>query len=63
MAKLERISIEKPLGLNGKRGIRIDWDNDRHQEIEIEGDTPKDLIETLQRCVYLLRSEIHHKEI
>lgn len=60
MTKLERIWIEKDLD---NEAIRIDWDNDRHQRIEIKGNEPKDLIKALDFAVRLLKSEMIDKEI
>ena len=64
MAKLERIWVERDLADIGENeAIRIDWDNDRHQRIEIKGDEPKDLIKALDFAVRLLRYEIRNNEI
>lgn len=60
MAKLEKIWIEQNAD---SKAIRIDWDNDRHQRIEIEGDQPKDLIKAMAFAVRLLKSEFRDKEI
>lgn len=64
MTKLERIWIESGLGsTGGNEAIRIDWDNDRHQRIEIKGDKPEDLIKALDFAVRFLKSEMMDKEI
>ena len=64
MTKLERIWIERDLASTGENeAIRIDWNNDRHQRIEIKGNEPKDLIKALDFAVRLLKSEMIDKEI
>jgi hypothetical protein len=64
MVKLDRIWIERGLSGSGENeAIRIDWDNDRHQRIEIKGNEPKDLIKALDFAVRLLKSETIDKEI
>jgi len=64
MAKLKRIWIERDLADIGcKEAIHIAWDNDRHQRIELEGDTPKDMIKALDFAVRLLKSEFKGNEI
>ena len=58
MANLDRLYIER-----GSNAIRIDWDNDRHQRIEIKGTEPHDLIKALDFAVRLLKSELNNKDI
>lgn len=64
MAKLDRIWIERDAaGIESNEAMRIDWDNDRHQRIEIKGDEPKDIIKALDFAVRLLKSEMANEEI
>ncbi|WP_257282027.1 MULTISPECIES: hypothetical protein [unclassified Endozoicomonas] len=59
MTKLEKIWIEE----NESNAIRIDWNNDRHQRIEIRGDKPEDIIKAMDFAVRLLKSELRDREI
>ena len=64
MARLKKIGIERTdLIDREKMAFRIDWDNDRHQEIEIHGSKPSDVISALERMARILRSEQFNKEI
>lgn len=46
MVKLKEIWIEQ--GNGRERAIRLDWDNDQHQRIEIEDDSPKAVAHALK---------------
>ena len=61
MAKLEEIWVENHA--NSNPAIRIDWDNDRHQRIEIRGRNPLHVIESLELAVLELKSELHNEKI
>lgn len=61
MAKLEEIWIENHA--NSNPAIRIDWDNDRHQRIEIRGRNPLHVIEALKLAELELKAELHNEEI
>ena len=61
MVKLREIWIED-FDL-GSKAIRVDWSNDRHQLIEIEGDTPEDILRTFEVSAELIRSEINNGNI
>lgn len=66
MAQLKDIWIERDLADvddDSPKALRIDWDNDRHQRIEIKGDEPVDLIKALDFAVRLLKSEMIDKKI
>lgn len=56
MAILSDIWIESYEG--EKPAVRLDWSNDRHQRIEIEGDSPKEVARSIQKLAILLNSEI-----
>ena len=43
--------------------IRIVWDNDRHQAVEISGNRPADLLHALERAHSLIVSEMKQGEI
>jgi hypothetical protein len=43
--------------------IRIDWNNDRHQSIDIKSRNPEDVLTAFQEAVRLLSMEIYNKEI
>ena len=59
MTKLDRIWIERDLAETGQNeAIRIDWDNDRHHRIEIEGDKPADLIKAMDLAVRMMNSDL-----
>jgi len=55
LAKLKEIWIENESGL--KKYIRIDWDNDRHQRVEIKGDSPESVAMALKEAGSLINSE------
>ncbi len=61
MAKLEKIWVETHA--NSNPAIRMDWDNDRHQRIEIKGRNPLQVIEALKLAELELKSELHNEEI
>ena len=61
MATLNDIWIEKHEGKNP--AIRLDWSNDRHQRIEIEGDSPTKVMIALSRMVYLIKQDQHKGNI
>ena len=58
MAKVTKIYVDENTNV-----LRCDWDNDRHQAIEIKGDTPRDFIESLHKMVELLHIEKQNCEI
>ena len=61
MAKLKKIWIEHNFG--EKRAIRIEWNNDRHQRIEIEDETPEAVVRALKEAGSLVNAERVHGEI
>ena len=61
MAKLQEMWVEHHAGSNP--AIRIVWDNDRHQRIEIKGRNPLDVIRALEMVILNLESELYHNEI
>ena len=64
MAELKKFWIERNVvEFKGNDAIRVDWDNDRHQRIEISGGSPKDVIQALGFAVRLLKSELNAGEI
>jgi hypothetical protein len=50
-----------PYGVGGN--IRIDWDNDRHQNIYIKSRNPQDVLTAFQDAARMLAMEIYNKEI
>lgn len=56
MAKLKKIWIEH--NSNQNPAIRIDWDNDRHQRIEIYGSKPFHLINAFKKAALALEEEL-----
>lgn len=66
MAKLKKIWIERDLAKNDKEAataIRLDWDNGRHQRIEITGTSPIHLIEAFTDAMCELKSELSDRYI
>ncbi|NCU32998.1 MAG: hypothetical protein EOM23_08735 [Candidatus Moranbacteria bacterium] len=64
MAKLKALWIEIDLAeIGGKKAIRIDWDNDRHQRIVIEGDDPESVSRSLKKAGSLIAAEIVYGKI
>lgn len=65
MAKLKHFWIEKDNSLEtvGYFVIRIDWDNDRHQQVEIRGSTPKAVFTAFQEAAALIQEEISRGNI
>jgi len=61
MAILNEMWVENRTGQ--KPAIRLDWSNDRHQRIEIEGRSPLEVISSIEKLAYELRKELHHNEI
>ena len=61
MAELKKIWIEHYANSNPE--IRIDWDNDRHQRIEIKGRNPLHVIEAFKRIKLELEAELYNEEI
>lgn len=55
MATLEKIWIENFKSM--RPAIRIDWDNDRHQRVEIKDDTPEAVAEALKEAGELVNAE------
>lgn len=55
MAQLERIWIEHHA--NSKPAIRIDWDNDRHQRIEVKDTRPEGVANALKEAGALVNAE------
>lgn len=66
MTKLKRIWIERDVTEINKdtaTAIRLDWDNDRHQRIEITGTSPTHLIDVFTDAVFELEAELSGKYI
>jgi hypothetical protein len=61
MAKLKKIWIEHDFG--EKRAVRMDWDNDRHQRIEIEASTPESVARALKDAGSLVAAEMAQGKI
>lgn len=61
MAKLKKIWIEHFVG--DQPAIRIDWDNDRHQRVEIKGDSPEAVAIALKEAGSLVNAERVRGEI
>lgn len=66
MAKLKIIWIERDLTKIDKEtndAIRMDWDNGRHQRIDIKGGNPLQVIAALKAAALALERELHEGEI
>lgn len=66
MAKLKRIWVERDLSKIDEEtndAIRIDWDNDRHQRIEIKGGSPLQVITALKNAALMLEEELYKEKI
>ena len=66
MANLRKLWIESDLSNtkeSTQEAIRIDWDNDRHQRIEIKGRNPLQLISALKLAVRELEIELSRDKI
>ena len=61
MANLKKIWIEEVEG--EKPAIRMDWDNDRHQRIEIKGSNPLHVISALNGAALMLEEELDKEKI
>jgi len=61
MSHLEKIWIETDKG--GKKAIRLDWNNHRHQRIELESDCPASVTRALKKASRLIDMEIADGEI
>jgi|GEM_PF-4529486 hypothetical protein len=60
MTKLKAIySLET----GGRKEIRVDWDNDRHQAITLKNDSPESLAFALKELAELIKYEIASGEI
>lgn len=53
-ALIEKIWINKP---EGRLELRIDWDNDRHQAVELKGLNPECIQSALMQASYLVAAE------
>lgn len=62
MANLEKIWIETN-AINHEKSIRVDWDNNRHQRIEIKGETPTHVIAAFKIAAIELERELSLGEI
>lgn len=60
MVKLKNIWIENDFG--EKQAIRIDWDNDQHQRIEIAENTPEAVAHALKVAGSLVNAEMVQKK-
>ena len=58
MAKVTEIWINKAIP-----EIVVDWDNDRHQAIELKDRSPESVVNALSEMVVLLKQEIRLSEI
>ncbi len=58
MAQLDKIWINKiDVFDQVKCELRVDWSNDRHQAIHLDGLKVKDLIKGLQKAIIILEDE------
>jgi len=58
--KLKKLWISE---FSGRIELRIDWENDRHQAIELRGNRPEDIKNMLELALLVIKSEIHEGEI
>ena len=56
MVKLKALCIERDV--DGKRVIRIDWDNDQHQRVVIEDDSPKAIAHAMKTARSFLMNDM-----
>ena len=66
MAKLKEMWVETDLSKvddSTPTAIRIDWDNDRHQRIEIKGRSPLQVISALKRAALALEEDLYKEAI
>ena len=64
MAKLSAIWLERNLSVDCKKqAIRIDWDNDRHQRIVIDSDSPDAVAHALKEAGFMVNAEFVHGNI
>lgn len=66
MAKLESFWIETDLedAINQiPVAIRASWDNDRHQRMQLKGNSPIQVIDALKGMVELLECELYENKI
>jgi hypothetical protein len=61
MAKLQKIWIEHHFG--EERAVRIDWDNDNHQRVEIESNAPESVARALKDAGSLVEAQIAQGKI
>jgi hypothetical protein len=43
--------------------LRLDWDNDRHQAVKLEGLEPEDVIKGLYTLIHTLKDEQERKHL
>ena len=57
-AELQNIWLSNHKELDGRREIRFDWDNDRHQAVEV-GPTndPDSVVDVLKRAINIIEAE------
>ena len=64
MANLEKIWLNSySFGESVRYELRVDWDNDRHQIINLDSLAPKDVEAVLVRASIALNQERRDKEI
>ena len=61
MTRLTEIWIEHHAGQ--KPAIRLDWDNDYHHRVEIEGSNPIQVMNALRYLDGLIRESLHKEDI
>lgn len=61
MARLIEVWVES--SANQNPAIIVDWDNDRHQRIEIEGEGPADVIAAFNKMARELQIEALNGDI
>ncbi len=61
MAKLKEIWIENHDDSNP--AIRIDWDNDYHEKVELQGANPLHVMEALMVAALRIESALHKNKI
>lgn len=62
---MKHVIIEKIelLEIAGRKEIRIDWSNDRHQSVDIEFGRPEDVLMALENAAFLVGAEIQARKL
>jgi hypothetical protein len=62
MAKLQSIKVEGHAD-KSKRTLHVEWDNDRHQAVQINGDGAADVLVALEILHRTIDNDLFNQEI